>query len=482
MMKFLLQVILLSIMTMVSAYATTNKQEKKTLSTVSPQQAIDSLLQSFGEDINIGILVQDAKTGQVLYSKNPDRLFLPASNQKIVTGFAALKYLGPNFLYHTNLFVDKSKILAGVLNDSVYLQFVGDPTFTAEQLDKLMATLVQSGVRQVNGSLIIDDSAFDQNGMSAGSAWDDEDFCWAAPINAIIVDKNCARAMFSPGLQVGQPANMMLPTYPQSVQFINHVVTQAANEACKLQFRRQDHNTFVIDGCVRFGAPVTEVRVAIANPRANLKTLLTYLLQKNGIMVTQGIQFHKIENYPTLLSSVSSSSLPILVKRMLKDSDNLIANSLFKTMGIAFTHQEGDFKNGSDSVRDFLQKSVQLDISKYTLVDGSGLSHYNYLTPRQLTTLLIKNWQFPASNLLFDSLPIAGTDGTLQNRMMDPLTKGKIFAKTGTETGISTLSGYVLTNSHRTLVFSIMINGFVEHPARYEGLEDKICTAMLDIV
>jgi D-alanyl-D-alanine carboxypeptidase/D-alanyl-D-alanine-endopeptidase (penicillin-binding protein 4) len=164
---------------------------------------------------------------------------------------------------------------------------------------------------------------------------------------------------------------------------------------------------------------------------------------------------------------------------MMKDSDNIIANSVFKTIGAAYAKEPGSFKNGSEAVRKVIHDTAHIDIPDTTVIDGSGASRYNFLSPQQLVTLLEKSYTSKHAKTFIASLPIAGIDGTVIDRMKDPVTQGQVFAKTGTMTAASTLSGYLQNHKKQTLVFSIMINGFVDMPTRYRELEDQLCKVMI---
>ncbi len=442
---------------------------------------INAVLKDFNATTSISILVKDKRTGKTVYQKNPGRYFMPASNEKLFTAFAALQSLGKKFTYTTQLYTDTRKIKNGVLEDNIYIRFSGDPTLTVSQLDQMIHALAQAGIQRINGSVIIDDTAFDQIGMSPGTTWDDKDFCWGSPVNTIIIEGNCVSTMLSPGSGPGQPARMTLPEHPQSMQFINNVVTGISSQAkCEIKTERTGASTYTMNGCINPSMPNKYIARAIDNPRSNIQFILDYLLSKNRINNTGKYEYHHIDNPPLLLAQEKSLPLFSLITLMLKNSDNMIANSLFKTIGAHYANTAGSFKNGSDAARDILDRTVHLDIPKTTLIDGSGGSRYDFLTPQQIVTLLQKINSLPQAGILISALPVSGTDGTLKFRMRDPDTLGRVSAKTGTATAVSNLSGYLLTRKKHTLIFSIMINGFVDLPEKYEELQDKICAVLID--
>ncbi len=442
---------------------------------------INKILTQFGDTVSIGIQVKDQKTGQILYAKNANHYFMPASNEKLLTAAAALESFSENFTYKTQLITDVNKIKNGIINDNLYLRFSGDPSLTVMQLDHLIHALSDAGIHKINGNIVIDDGAFDQMSMSPGSTWDDKDYCWGAPIHAINVEHNCVKAILKPAENPDQSATLSLPDYPQSLQFINNVITRAPIKTdCTIETKRTDKTSYTINGCINTATKPKDIEMAIDNPRSMIQDLLIYLLNKNKIISTRPIEFKKISTASTILASEESPSLTNLVTTMLKESDNTIANSLFKTMGSVYANDMGSFKNGSDAVRNILSQSIQLTIPDTTVIDGSGGSRYDFLTPQQIVTLLDKMYSSKYAVIFVHALPISGIDGTLKNRLNGPETIGKVHAKTGTATSVSTLSGYIETQKKQTLIFSIMINGFVDLPKRYQDLEDKICATLIE--
>lgn len=444
-------------------------------------QKINALLTAFPENLNIGILVQDVDTGAIIYSKNADRYFIPASNQKLFTAFAALQYLNPNFTYQTRIFLDSTKLQNGVLYDNVYFQFTGDPTLTTAELNQLIQKLKDANLQQISGDIIIDDTAFDDIAMSPGTTWDDQNYCFGAPLNSIILDHNCVGLTLAP-TEPKQPVKIITSDkQPQYMFFINEVITQETNAAdCAIKVRRMNDTTYHVSGCMRAKEDPKTIWLAIANPRINIQQALLQLLKNNNINFIGTIRFKKITTPVKLFASEASPAMPVLINAMLKDSDNTIANAIFKTLGGFFSGSTGNWQNGSDAIRSILNQSIRLEIAKTTFIDGAGISRYNYLTPKQILTLLRNVYYSNISTWFISSLPVSGTDGTLKNRMKEDGLRGKVRAKTGSETGVTSLAGYLHTKNKRTLAFAILINGFVDSPTKYKVLEDKICATLIE--
>lgn len=445
-------------------------------------EKLNKILTDFNENLNIGIVVKNLTTGQVYYRRNADRYFTPASNQKLFTAFAALHYLGANFTYQTRIFANIKKIENGTLNDNVYLQFSGDPTLSLQQLEGLISFLDQAGIKRINGSIIVDDTAFDDMVMSPGTTWDDKQFCYGAPVSSLILEKNCVTALLKPASQSGIPAELILPAQPQFIRFINQTITTLPSITdCSLDLNDVNDSTYKISGCVKNTDGVRKLLMSIRNPHVYLESAISYLLTKHQITVTQGILYQKMNSSDNALAAAVSLPLTHLMTLMLKESDNLIANSLFKTIGSYYSHTSGSWKNGSEAIRAILAISLQIDGKKIMLVDGDGASRYNFVTPQQIMALLQKIYLLSNKEVIISALPISGLDGTLRDRMKDEDLQGKIHAKTGSLTGVSSLSGYIETKDKHIIAFTILLNGFVGSANKYRNLEDTICKAIYEL-
>jgi len=171
-----------------------------------------------------------------------------------------------------------------------------------------------------------------------------------------------------------------------------------------------------------------------------------------------------------------------LVKTMLKKSDNLIADSLFKTLGAIYYKQTGTWENSSKAMQQILANKTNIDFSKALIYDGAGLSRYTLVSPQQFSLLLSAAYHDPVlADIFIAALPIAGIDGTLKYRMGKGSTLGNIHAKTGSLANTSALSGYLQTSHHEVLAFAIIINRFTGTMHKYHLLQDKICQFLASI-
>lgn len=429
---------------------------------------INAILAASGESIDIGIIVQSLNTGEVLYSKNPSRLFIPASNMKLFTGFSALSFLGPDYRYQTLLLHD-GKIQGTHLQGNLYLKFSGDPELTPRDLESMLRN---SHIQTVSGKLYIDDTALDRIGAGPGWMWDDLNYCSAAPATALILDHNCFNVSFKPTQPIGSQTHAQLST-PVPVTMQAHLQIQSD---CALTVQSTEHNQYTLHGCIDPKDINQPLQLALRNPRLYAHENLNSLLHQNNIHLAGGIDYKKIEGTLPVLSHHESSPVSELVTQMEKESDNLIANTLFKTIGANYFHTTGTWSNGSLAMQHILLSKLGIHIPKTALRDGSGTSRYDLLTPEQIAKLLVNVYQNPSlKSYFFNALAVAGVDGTLKTRMQDLTVKGKVHAKTGNMQGITALSGYLESHDQQPLLFVILINGFSDANQKYQNLQDQIC-------
>jgi serine-type D-Ala-D-Ala carboxypeptidase/endopeptidase (penicillin-binding protein 4) len=199
---------------------------------------------------------------------------------------------------------------------------------------------------------------------------------------------------------------------------------------------------------------------------------ISSLLSKYHIATTNKFEFRRVPPNYSIYVNHESRPLGELLKIMLKESDNTIANAIFKTLGKYGDNPKDSWSAGSLAVKNMLYKKLNIPPDSLSIKDGAGCSIYNLVSPKQMITVL--NYLHSDRNVHFkEMLPIAGTDGTLKDRMTNP--KIKVNAKTGTETGISSLAGYIYTRKHHLLSFVIMINNALQPDQELKALEDTIC-------
>ena len=222
--------------------------------------------------------------------------------------------------------------------------------------------------------------------------------------------------------------------------------------------------------------------IALRNMRLYVKNILLDQLRAHNIHLFGEIKFNSIPTNKTLYTLAKHTSEPLskLLKPMLKESDNAIADTIYKKLGHSFFRQTATWQSSAKAVANILEPKTKIVFKKMNIVDGSGLSRYNLVSPAQLVALLHYVYFAKKINSFFvDALSVAGVDGTLKERM--PKLKNRVFAKTGSMSGVSSLAGYIKTKNQETIAFAIILNSFLNNPQKYQKLQDEICELLAGI-
>lgn len=438
-------------------------------------QGIQKFIKKIGHPIHIGIIIRKAKTGKILYKFHSNYLYAPASVQKLLTATAALKYLGPNFTYKTRLFVKGSQS-NHVFRGDVLIKFSGDPELGLDDLQELIEVLKNQSITKIQGHVYIDASTYDNIYYPPGWLWDDLSYSYAAPLSAVIIDKNKFILRLTPSKILGRHPSLATDIPDNIIKFRNHVITTAhINDNCPLTIYSDASNHFTLNGCLNKDWGRRRRNLAVRDPLPYAKALILQALEDDNIFYRGKITIsHSTKQY-NLLNEHKSAPLRKLLKDMLKKSDNLITDSLLKQIGHKYFQKPGSWRNGILALKKILS-DTKIDFKKNLIDDGAGLSRYNLLTPNQLSQLLQYIYLHPSMrHILVEALPIGGIDGTLVERMFSEAKEKRIHAKTGSMTGVTSLAGFIYSRHLGVLSFAIMINGFIGKHTPYNRLEDRIC-------
>lgn len=435
---------------------------------------------------NWGVVIKSLETGEYFYKRNEDRLFIPASNLKLFTTASALLLLEPNYKYKTNIFLD-GKIDGSVLKGNLILQGIGDPTFSGrfnhgnvyQIFNDWADSLLARNIDEIAGNLIGDDNLFDDNGLANGWSWEHESYWYSASTSAICFNENCIDVVVKP-TAIGNPASLTLLPETRYVTLINKVTTVPQGTGSDLDVRRErGTNIITVFGKIEEGSDEKKVFATINNPTQYAMVVLKDVLQRKGIIV---------RGYPTdvdmddfildyskmsVIFTYESTSLIDLIKIINKDSQNFYAEQLLKTIGLE-EENFGSIENGVKAVKR-LFKEMGINPENLIIADGSGLSHLNLVTPRQIINLLSFMYRNDNFTYFYESLPVAGVDGTLAKRMNRTKAENNVRAKTGYSDGVRSLSGYVFTADNEPIAFSIIVNNFIVPASLADNLQDQVC-------
>jgi D-alanyl-D-alanine carboxypeptidase/D-alanyl-D-alanine-endopeptidase (penicillin-binding protein 4) len=446
-----------------------------------------------------GLLIADAETGETLYEQNADRYFVPASNMKLFSTALALAKLGPEYRFHTTLETQGTISGEGVLTGDVVLVGRGDPNLSnrrfpyelKEQFDgppeKALAGLADAlaarGVKVISGDVIGDDSYFPRERYPNG--WEIDDMVWefGAAISAIVVDDNTVALTLTPGEQAGSPVQAVVSPATPDFTVENNVVTSAAEVKSDLTLKREPGaNLVVVKGTLPAKSAPRKLILAVEEPALHAAATLKRLLEERGVKIGGGVRARhdpaKIPGDPAILAEHVSVPLGDSVRLVNKISQNLHTEMLLRTVA----RQSGVWNTPEELMKIPADFYAAAGIAPGDVIqtDASGLSRHDLVTPRAIVTLLAfvqkQTWFTP----YYESLPVSGVDGTLEDRMKNTPAAGRLHAKTGSVEHVRTLSGFAETLSGRRLIFSFLSNnqGGKNHEAA-DGLTG-LCVAMIE--
>jgi D-alanyl-D-alanine carboxypeptidase/D-alanyl-D-alanine-endopeptidase (penicillin-binding protein 4) len=473
-----------------------------------------------------GIHVVDAQTGKTVYEVNADRLFTPASNTKLFTTATALAMLGPQYRVETTVETNGAVEPNGTLKGDLFLVGRGDPNLSGRVLpyngkterqtphlrvlEQLADTIVAAGVREVDGDVVGDDSAYAYERYGAG--WGQDDLMWSdgAPASALTINDNSIFVTVAPG-NVGEPAKITLDPDVTYYEIDNRVTTTAAHVAPReiAMNREPGAKKLTIWGSIPADDAGWSQAIAIDDPAEYAANALREMLTKRGVAVhgkervahrfTSELPIYALdiktagehgehgggaaaESQPaparTVLARVSSRTLAEDVIVTNKVSQNLHAELQLREVGRRHGG-ETSLEAALAAEKKFLL-SIGLEEDEFRLYDGSGMSTHNLTTPRALTKLLTWTQQQPWAEQFRASLPVGGYDGSLSDRFIQSVARGRVWAKTGTLTQTSCLSGFAETSSGRKLVFALLVNHHGLTGGNAKKVIDRVVELLVD--
>lgn len=413
-----------------------------------------------------GVVVQSLEDGEVLYRRNAEKLFKPASNMKLVTGAAALVRLGADFRFRTPVLA-RGALRGDTLAGDLLVVGRGDPSLSqrvsgaADILGALRPwgdSMRARGIRVIQGRVAGDPTYFPDPVLGAGWMWDDLPFNYAAPIGALQFNEGSAAVEVAPGRAAGEPCRVTLAPSGATLRVFSSAVTAPADSAINtIDFTRAPFtDSMIVTGRLSAGRPTVRLAVAVPDPTRYFEAALTQVLREAGISVA-GATTTSAGPADTLFVW-QSPPLRDLLPFFEKPSQNQIGEALLRTLG-AQARGVASVDSGRATVRDVL-RGFGVPDDAYLIADGSGVSHYNYVAPEVLARVLFTMGRRPDAEAFIESLPVAGVDGTLSGRLRGTAAQGNARAKTGDISGARTLSGYVTTPDGERLLFVLMCNHF----------------------
>lgn len=346
---------------------------------------VDEYITQLPAGANLALMVQKVGASAPAIDYHSQQMALPASTQKVITALAALIQLGPDFRFTTTL-ETKGNVENGVLKGDLVARFGADPTLKRQDIRNMVATLKKSGVNQIDGNVLIDTSIFASHDKAPGWPWNDMTQCFSAPPAAAIVDRNCFSVSLYSAPKPGDMAFIRVASYYPVTMFSQvRTLPRGSAEAqyCELDVVPGDLNRFTLTGCLPQRSEPLPLAFAVQDGASYAGAILKDELKQAGITWSGTLLRQTQVNDPgTVVASKQSAPLHDLLKIMLKKSDNMIADTVFRMIGHARFNVPGTWRAGSDAVRQILRQQAGVDIGNTIIADGSGLSRHNLIAPR----------------------------------------------------------------------------------------------------
>jgi PBP4 family serine-type D-alanyl-D-alanine carboxypeptidase len=449
--------------------------------TAGPEERLADLIQARLQDprldgCHVGLAVYSLDRRQWLCEINADRRFVPASNVKLVTAAAALEALGPAYRTHTDVRFAGTR-QQGNWQGTLTLVGGGDPMLATSDVEALVLGLKAAGLKRFSGKVVADEGRFDPVRKGPGWMWDDAGTDDAPPISALTVNLAHLDLAIRPA-GLGQPLQVRPDPFTGYGLLENRSLTAVTGQPVAAVCRPVNGRDVIqVTGCLAPGSAAQRQTVTVTDPALHAATQFAEAIGRAGI--PSQISVGGPPGGGTVVASHDSPPLPDVLRALQKESVNLIAEMLLKQVGAAKNGLPGTSAKGIAAAQSFLG-NVGWQPETYRLVDGSGLSRYNLLSPRQLTQLLTYMDAQPSAGAYRSALPIAAVDGTLSNRFRALRDSRRLVAKTGTLSGVVALSGYVESAAKERLAFSMLINGGVGPTAPLRQIQDDVLTAVAD--
>ncbi|MFC0227547.1 serine-type D-Ala-D-Ala carboxypeptidase [Serratia aquatilis] len=430
---------------------------------------VEDYTQYLPNGANLALIVQKIGASAPIIDYHSQQMALPASTQKVLTALAALLQLGPDYRFKTTL-ESQGNVTDGVLHGNLIARFSGDPTFKRQSLRNMVAVLKKQGVNEITGDVLVDTSVFASHDKAPGWPWNDMTQCFSAPPAAAIVDRNCFSVSLYSASTPGEMAFIRVASfYP--VNMFSQVRTLARGSAeaqyCELDVVPGELNRFTLTGCLTQRSDPLPLAFAIQDGASYAGAILKDELIKAGIKIGGNLKRQTIPGTAgTVIAQTESAPLHELLKIMLKKSDNMIADTVFRTIGHERFGVPGTWRAGADAVRQVLRQKAGVDLGNSIVVDGSGLSRHNLLTPATMMQALQYIAQHDDELNFISMLPLSGYDGTLRYRggLHEAGVDGKVSAKTGALQGVYNLAGFITTASGQRYAFVQYLSGYAVPP------------------
>jgi len=427
----------------------------------------------------VGALVVDGASGTEVFARHADRPMIAASNVKVLTALAALETFGPTHSFVTEVRADRRPDANGAVGRLVVVGG-GDPSLTSEQMWRLAADLARSGLRRVEGDVILDAGAFDDQlwhpswGSTSARAYH-------SPVAGLSVNYGSFTVEVAPGSTPGSAPRLNLDPAVPYFTVVNQARTVQGTGA-KLAIDRLSTaagDRVNVTGTIGGDALPQQVFRSVTNPVEYAGHVLAQQLAANGIS-SASVRSGRAAPQDVEILRFSGKPMSEMVRLFMKYSNNNMAESMVKSMGQRATPgAAGSWATGVPAMRRTLL-DLGIPGEGFSLVDGSGLSRENRVSPRSFVKAIDRGSKsFLYGPEFLAAMPIANRDGTLERRAT--AARDQVRAKTGLLNGATALSGIAHSRSGRRLIFSIIANGYERGDLEAMAALDAFAAAVAEL-
>src|SRR3972149_5787142 len=392
-----------------------------------PHRLLESIPREALSNGRLGVVVKSLTTDEFIFQYNSDKLFVPASNVKVLTSVSALSILSPDYRFKTE-FSSGGDITDGVIHGGLYIKGYGDPTLSTEHLESIAQEFKSLGIKEIKGGIIVDESYFDN--VRYGKGWKEKwkGDVFSPPISALSLNYNTFYIKVYPS-KPGRIPIVALEPKGTNVNVINKAIT--TNKGGRLTaVWLEGGKTIKLSGGRCRKTPSFTLEITTRNPALYTGSAFKRILEDAGIRVAGYIIMGDVPDWAGVFYTHFSDPLYLIIAEFNKNSVNIIGENIIKTLGAEVIGEPGTWEKGTEVVSNFLDKIGIKD--RFEIVDGSGLSPLNRVSPNTMTEVLEYAYNNQIISLKFlSSLSIGGVDGTLKRRFKRSDVEGRVMAKTG---------------------------------------------------
>jgi len=445
-----------------------------------PQSSIDKFVNlDVFKSASIGLELRDLKTGKLLAEYQSEKSLTPASTQKLITTATALELLGSNYRFKTQVFINGRINKEGHLLGNLTIKGFGDPSLGSKYfpendlfISSVLKQMKKLGIRQIHGKLISDNAYF-KSSIPRTWIWEDIGNYYGAVPHPLSYKDNTYTLHFESKAAGSLTRIKKIENKQADLNFDNEVVSSTINRDRAYIFGGTTSSERRIEGTIPQNRSDFKVKGAISTPETILLRDLKSALDANGILIKNEI--FRVKNQKTILEHLSPP-LSDIVALTNQKSINLFADHLLFEIGNQ-VHHKADWESGIKTIKEFWQ-GKGIDSKGLFLYDGSGLSHFNAISARTLNQILIHMNKSENSEVFYNSLPVAGKNGTLKNFGKQSLLAGNFRAKTGSMTGVRSYSGLLTKKNGEQIAISLIINNY---SCSSKLLNDRLTKMLLEL-